>query len=400
MFIDRPSRTDPSSTPTDIDVYFSVTEKPRINLKTGTDVGNAEGSAYGNLVYRNIFGSAETLTLNASLGTRTRSAYQASFDTPLFSNPDVRLEVGGIASATRNTWASHEQVLKSGWTKLRWLTSKGHVHELGYTGAWRQLTSLSPNASPTVRADAGDSAKSSLVHTWINDKRDNPFLPSRGFCAKTVSEIAGWGPLKGDVGFWKSEFETQAALPVSLPGLRDSGITFTAGLRAGVLYPLGLGFGSSQNPKPSRINDRFQLGGPTDVRGFRVGGLGPRDGPDAVGGDVFAAGSANLLFPLPGVGPERPLRWQLFVNGGRLLALKGMEMGERRGRSDDGSVQKSVYSTIAELGKGLPSTSFGVGLVYAHPAARFELNFGLPLVLRKGEDARKGLQFGIGINFL
>jgi len=41
-----------------------------------------------------------------------------------------------------------------------------------------------------------------------------------------------------------------------------------------------------------------------------------------------------------------------------------------------------------------------VGLVYAHPVARFELNFSLPLVLRKGEEGRKGLQFGVGINLL
>ena len=63
-------------------------------------------------------------------------------------------------------------------------------------------------------------------------------------------------------------------------------------------------------------------------------------------------------------------------------------------------VQKNVYDTVAELGNGLPSISAGIGLVYAHPVARFELNFSLPLVIRQGEQGRKGLQFGIGINFL
>ena len=63
-------------------------------------------------------------------------------------------------------------------------------------------------------------------------------------------------------------------------------------------------------------------------------------------------------------------------------------------------VKTAVSNTIAELGNGLPSMSTGIGLVYAHPVARFELNFSLPLVQRKGENARKGFQFGIGINFL
>lgn len=213
---------------------------------------------------------------------------------------------------------------------------------------------------------------------------------------KTISELAGWGPLQGDVAFWKSECQTQTAITVPVPGVKgDSGVTFTTGLRAGLLYPLALG--SNQNPEPSHINDRFLLGGPTDVRGFRLSGLGPRDGSDAVGGDVYAAGSANLLAPIPRVGRESPLRMQAFVNGGRLLALKQPHKEGEMSRDD---VNKSIYATVAELGNGLPSMSAGFGLVYAHPVARFELNFSLPLVLRKGEEGRKGLQFGIGIDYL
>lgn len=395
MFVDQPNHTDPFTTPTDIDVYLSVREKSRILLKTGTDVGNAEGSAYGNLRLRNVFGGAETLNLNASLGTRTRSAYQASFDTPFLSNPKFRGEIGALASSTQKPWSSHEEVLKGGWAKLRWIAKGGGKHELGYNGVWRQITGLASNASPTVRGDAGDSVKSSITHTWIDDRRDNPILPSCGGYAKTTSELAGWGPLQGDVAFWKSEVEAQAVVPVPIPGIRgDSGVSFTSGIRAGLLYPLPLGTGSKV--LPSRLNDRFQLGGPSDIRGFRLSGLGPRDGVDALGGDVYAAGSANILFPLPRVGPEKPFRMQAFINGGRLLALK---QNQKEGL-DTSSTSRKVYSTIGELGNGLPSMSAGFGLVYGNPAARFELNFSLPLVIRQGEEGRKGLQFGIGINML
>lgn len=396
LYFDRPSPTDPSTTATDVAIYLSVREKSRLLLKTGTDLGNAEGSAYGNLLWRNVFGGAESLNLNASLGTRTRSAYQAAFETPILSDPDFRWEFGGLASSTQKSWASHEEILKGGWTKLRWMTVGGNRHEIGYNRFWRQITGLAGNASPTVRGDAGDSVKSSVSHTWIADRRDTPLLPSRGYLMRTLFEIAGWGPLRGDVSFWKSEVETQTALAIPIPGVEgDSGVSFTTGFRAGLLYPLTLN--SNSNPEASHINDRFQLGGPTDVRGFRLSGLGPRDGQDAVGGDVYAAGSANLLFPLPRVGAEKPLRLQAFINGGRLLALKH---SEKDGAMSSEDVKKSVYSTVAELGNGLPSLAAGFGLVYAHPVARFELNFSLPLVLRKGEEGRKGLQFGIGISFL
>ena len=63
-------------------------------------------------------------------------------------------------------------------------------------------------------------------------------------------------------------------------------------------------------------------------------------------------------------------------------------------------VARSVKSTIQELQNGLPSCTAGLGLVYAHPVARFELNFSLPLVIRRGEEGRKGLSFGVGIDFM
>lgn len=393
----HPAQLNSLSRLNELDIFLHLREKSRFFLQTGTDVGNAEGSAYGNLRWRNLFGGAETLNLNASLGTRTRFAYQASLDTPFLSNPLLRGEIGGLASSTQKPWSSHEEVVKGGWAKLRWIALGGGRNELGYNGIWRQNTGLASNASPAIREGASDSVKSSITHTWTKDRRDNPILPSSGYYTKILSEVAGWGPLRGDVAFWKSEIEAQRATAIPIPGVKgDSGVSFTSGFRAGILYPLPLGFGSK--PEPSRLNDRFHIGGPADVRGFRLSGLGPRDGADALGGDVYAAGSANLLFPIPRVGPDKPFRFQAFVNGGRLLALKRSEKSDEDKASQ--SLSRDVYSTIGQLGHGLPSISAGIGLVYAHPAARFELNFSLPLVIREGEEGRKGLQFGISINMM
>ncbi|WFD28436.1 hypothetical protein MNAN1_003447 [Malassezia nana] len=47
-----------------------------------------------------------------------------------------------------------------------------------------------------------------------------------------------------------------------------------------------------------------------------------------------------------------------------------------------------------------PSASMGVGLLFQQGPVRLELNFGLPLCVRAGDGSRKGLQFGIGLEFL
>ncbi|TID25205.1 OMP85 family outer membrane protein [Venturia nashicola] len=396
-FVDKADPSNPLSTPTDLNVFFQAQERGRYTLKTGTEAGSSEGSAYVDAHLRNIFGGAESLGAHASLGTRTRSSYSALFNTPILSNPDRQFEIGGLVSSTLKPWASHEERLRGGDAKFRWITEGGQKHEFGYSGIWRQITGLAENASPTVRLNAGDSFKSSLTHTWVNDKRDYPLLPSRGYLLKTISEIAGFGPLKGDVGFGKVEVETQGALPIPIPGIAgDSGISFNVGLRGGMLYPLTQA--GEDTPIQSRLNDRFQLGGPTDVRGFKISGLGPHENGDAVGGDLYAAGGASLLFPFPRVGKDTPLRLQLFANAGRLLALNGKSKDRTPLSSDD--VAANMKKTFEEMRNGLPSCAAGVGIVYAHPMARFELNFSLPLVLRKGEEGRKGVQFGVGISFL
>ncbi|KAI2627669.1 outer membrane protein, OMP85 family [Hypoxylon sp. NC1633] len=396
------SQLDPAPLPIDADLSLRVREKSRLFLKTGTEVDNAEASAYGSLLYRNVFGGAEFLSLNASTGSRTRSSYSAEFSTPLQSNPNLRLSIEGLASSTQKPRASHEEVLRGGGIKLNWLRDNGDRHQFAYSNIWSQLTGLAATASPTVRADAGDSAKSAISYIFQRERRDNPMLPQSGYFIKTATELAGWGSLGGDVGFLKSEFEVSRAVPVPISWSRGlPGVSIGAGFRSGLLYPLPLSYGIG-GASPSRIGNRFTLGGSTDVRGFSLNGLGPRDGGDAIGGDVFAAGSVNVLIPLPRVGPESPFRLQLFANGGRLVAMKKTKGGNTVAGQPLGAdaVWDGMISATKELGTGLPSLAAGVGLVYALSAARFEVNFSLPLVVRQGEEARKGLSVGVGINFL
>ncbi|KAL5878069.1 hypothetical protein ACKVWC_007215 [Pyricularia oryzae] len=402
IWLSSAGESDPLAAVTDLNIDIKVTERGRLMLKTGTDLGDTEGSAYGNLLLRNVFGGAETLSLNASAGTRTRSAYSAVFATPINSNPDYRFSLEALTSATEKPWASHEEVTKSATARLALVSASGDTHSFAAGEAWRQVTGLAAKASPSVRTDAGDSVKTSLQHIFTRDRRDNPLMPQSGYLLRTTSELAGWGPLGGDVSFSKSEMELVGAVPVTLPGLnsKKTGISFGAGFKMGMLYPLPLGYSLSSRALPSRINDRFQLGGPTDVRGFKIGGLGPRDGADAVGGDVYAAAGVNMLLPVPKAGPDSPLRLQLFANGGRMVGLKDRSENKSTSGMEAGAVFRGMKSAFGDLITGLPSMSAGVGLVYAHPVARFELNFSLPLVMRMCEESRKGLQFGVGVNFL
>ncbi|QRV82047.1 small nuclear ribonucleoprotein hPrp3 [Ceratobasidium sp. AG-Ba] len=146
-------------------------------------------------------------------------------------------------------------------------------------------------------------------------------------------------------------------------------------MRTGFLRPL---FG-----QPSLFNDRFQLGGPTSIRMFRSNEMGPRDGKDSVGGDMYWAVGASVIGPLP-FKPHWPLKTHMFLNAGRL---------------DSYNINKSsIEQTLKSL--TTPCVSVGVGLVYMFNPMRVELNFGVPIAANVSDGIRKGLQFGIGMDFL
>lgn len=92
---------------------------------------------------------------------------------------------------------------------------------------------------------------------------------------------------------------------------------------------------------------------------------------------------ASILAPIPGR-VNWPLKLHGFLNLGQLSQL-----------------QQSSFWTMQRLAElAQPSASAGLGLLFQQGPIRLELNFGLPIMARCGDGLRKGLQFGIGIDFL
>ena len=59
------------------------------------------------------------------------------------------------------------------------------------------------------------------------------------------------------------------------------------------------------------------------------------------------------------------------------------------------SLQSSISAALSQ-----PSVSTGVGLIYHFDPVRVEVNFGVPLAARASDGTRKGVQVGIGLEFL
>ncbi|ORZ20668.1 surface antigen-domain-containing protein [Absidia repens] len=387
VLLDRASDSDPLAAPDSINVVYQVKEKSRFFIKTGTEIGNNEGNVNGSMTIRNVFGGAETLETVAAFGNRTSSSFQFSLSSPVKASPDSKIDINAHHVLRNNTiYSSYEELSRGAGLRYKTVSDYGY-HELGYDCTWRSIDKLSRDASLSIRDEAGQSLKSSLNHTFIRDRRDDMFLPSNGYYIRLSQELSGVLGI-GNADFFKFELETQCCHQLGGGQLLTDENDEWIGIHPGFVFSLGLKTGwlanlNNNDKMASTVSDRFLLGGPLSVRGFKTAGIGPRDGKDALGGDIYWAGGISAMAPLPTL-ESRPVRAHAFINAGSAIPC-----------SNGTSAQDTAHSLMRS-----PSVTVGVGLIYRHSIARLELNYCIPLTAARGDHPQRGLQFGIGMNFL
>lgn len=151
------------------------------------------------------------------------------------------------------------------------------------------------------------------------------------------------------------------------------GMSFSGSLRGGFIKPLG--FKSCRSN--IMINDRFQLGGPTSLRGFEPFGLGPKEKGDSIGGSCFYAAGADLMLPLP-ILPRSIFQGHFFANAGNLVSHSTRSL--------------DILSNF--------SIAAGCGLIVRFTSFRLELNYCVPVRARDSDYVKPGFQFGIGLHFM
>lgn len=332
--------------------------------KTGTNIGNGEGDGYIQFQWRNILGGGEKFTFDATKGTKTRSSYLLNYTQPL--SPWWMMDTSIFKNARQ--LGNSELLLRGLKSSLRSGFYGNRLnYEFHWENLWRTTRATHQNASDSLLFQAGDDFKSSVCSTISFDSRDNSILASKGSLVKLINELA--------VGNF---FKTTLELSQTTSWFKDNFITAS--------YTFKSGYISNFHPSTKFIHmcDKFHNGGSNDVRGFEIMGLGPKDLHDSVGGDAFLAYGVSVFSRLPiKKWSSSNFRLHWFFNGGRLI-------------NNDNQTSIMCMKTLLHQ----HSLSTGIGLVFHHPIARFELNFTLPISAHSNDIIRKGFQYGIGLSFL
>ena len=365
-----------------IQVLFKVKERSFICGEAKTEMSNQDKPRWTmRIMCPNIMGRGETLatsfshSFNSSCVTRIYqpTEFTTSFTKPFSNNSILQLAI--LKESQENPWSCCREITRGGQASYT-IPILGNKHIFEYLAHWRELSCVSGKTPIDIRKQLGHSLKSSIRHSMIYDRNDQPILPRSGRYLKLTEELAGFG---GNINFLKETMESSIHMP-----LTDKRLTLGLGLNCGFVIPLQ---GKSNE---FFLNDKFFIGGPLTLRGFELNRVGNARLGSFLGSNCFWITGLHIYAPLP-------FHWSNFGNGSWLdnFRIHGFV---NAGNVFDMNITKGVsrnFNAIYEKAR----LSYGVGVVYRFVnMARIELNFCVPHKAQHTDYACPGLQFGIGVS--
>ncbi len=236
-------------------------------------------------------GAGQTVNLEIQPGT-VISVYRATFVEPyLFETRNSLSLRGAIFSHRRDDFEEG---------RMSFLPRIGHafdfdrdlVFSIGGRFEQVEISKVEPDSAPDVKEVVGYTTVIALNATLsynkvLEDRWEGPFSGH----SEMVTYEYGGEPLGGEVDFHKPEADLSLFFPLYVTEESQLHHVLSIYTRLGLIE-------EHHDTESIPIFERFFLGGPNSVRGFRIRGLGPHYGNDALGGTATWFGNIEYTFPL------------------------------------------------------------------------------------------------------
>jgi len=346
-----------------VDVNIKVEERPTGQLLLGAGFSSAEKLVLQTSVSQaNVFGSGNTIAASVST-SKTNKNYSLSQTNPYFTVDGISRTFGiyhrdfnaaNISAGDYKTSSTGGGVTFGyPYTSIDTLVFGGSVDITSYS-----LGSTPPTTIQNFVNTYGSGFTSlALTAGWVRDTRDSATYTRSGRFANASSE---WGVPGSTVSYYRFNYAERQFFPLS-----KNTTLFLRG-EAGIAGAFG--------GKPLPTFKKFFAGGIGSVRGYETNTLGPRDIDGSIlGGRRRVSGTAELLFPFPGLSRDRSVRLLTFI--------------------DAGMVQDS-----GPIAAGGMRASIGAGVDWQSPFGPLRFSLAKPLNQKEGDRTQK-LQFTAGTSF-
>jgi outer membrane protein insertion porin family len=355
--------------PDQVDLLFTVAEKPTGSISLGAGFSSAEKVALSfGIRQENAFGTGNFLAVEVNTSKFNRNFVVSTTD-PYFTQNGISRTFDVFHRTTRpylgdldaysliNTGAGLRfgvPVTENDTVFFGLNAEQTEIREgNGLPDAYRQYADKFGTTSTALPLTVG----------WARDGRDSALVPTEGSLQRFNADVS----VAGDVRYVRTSYQFQQYIPISKK------YTFA--------FNTDLGWGQGLRGQEYPLFKNFYVGGLGSVRGFEQSTLGPsqttttaNSAPIYLGGPKKLVLNAELLMPFPGAGNDRTLRLFGFTDIGRAYA-------------EDESVSADELRA-----------SVGIGLSWISPLGPLRFSYALP-VRQQTNDKIQRLQFQIGTSF-
>lgn len=348
----------PDQTVLDVEVQ----EKSTGEISIGAGFSTSEGPlADFQIRERNFLGKGQDLSFATTLSGE-RTEFDLGFTEPFFLDRDLSAGIDAF-HVTRDLQdeSSYDQQRTGFALRLGYPLGKDLRQTLKYRLENNNIENVDVNASRFIRDQEGERLTSAVSQRLTYDKRNSTLDPTDGYVMWLDTELAG---LAGDAQYVSGKVGGTVYYPLAHKWIL-SGLAETGAIQ---------GWGDEN----VQINERYQLGSST-LRGFRYGGLGPRDltTDDALGGNMFYRGSVEMSFPV-GLPDEMGVAGHAFTDFGSLWSVD--ETGP--GLVDENSIRAAA----------------GLGVSWKSPFGPIRMDLAQPYS-KKDYDDVENFKFSFGTRF-
>ena len=355
----------PGSAPDKTNIEVQVVEQSTGDISFGAGFSTTAG-ILGDITIkeRNLRGKGQELRLGLSIGTLS-TLIDLSFTEPYFMDRPMAAGFDIFRTSNdRQQVASYSDASIGFALRAGWAYSEFMRQNVRYTLRQTNIFNVQPWASTIVQQNAGYSTVSEISETIAWDSRDTRINTTKGFLVRNTMAVAG---LIGTEQYFRTTADA-----VYYQTLYDE-IVGSIGGSLGAVIPY--------NNSSLRLNNLFFIGGDT-LRGFQVGGIGPRDSntTDSLGGTYFYTATTELSFPL-GFPKEIGIYGKAFLDIGSLWGLGG----------------PAAYSNTV-LTSNTMRVSTGFGVQWVSPFGPIRIDYAKPLV-QDPWDKTENIRFSFGPRF-
>ena len=313
------------------------------------------------IVERNLLGKGQALRAAFTLSGQTQEI-NLSFTDPAFLERNILAGFDVFRQTISRQSESSYDAKELGFAlRFGYPLTENLRQNLKYTLRQDTIQNVASTVSPLIAQQAGTAITSSLSHMLDYDLRNDIQNPTEGYRLAIEQVLSGFG---GSKRYLKNTINYETYYP-----LREDIVAFI-GVNQGFVVGIGKDVG---------ISDRFFIGG-SKFRGFKSAGIGPRDktSGDALGGNVFYVGTAEISFPI-GLPQGLGVYGIAYTQAG---SLAGIDETATAPLFDVGSVRVSA----------------GVGVAWKSPFGPFRLDYATAL-RKEYLDETQTIFFSFGTRF-